>query len=162
MTEEEKKEDEKAEAPAEEKTEQQKAAEQAAKEMQESIQKAPTGIKILAFLYIIGGIMWFIWPLITSFHVLFNPWDLIPPDWTFLDKAAYLTCCWIGSIIIAMLYFGIAGGLIKGMQGAWLWAVIFAIFGLFNVPWGTIISLIILVYLFKVKDYFKMEKPQAQ
>ncbi len=156
MTEEENKENNVEEnAPQQEKTPQQVQAEQNAKEMQDAMNKAPGGVKLLAILFAIGGIMWFIYPILVTFNLVFVPHDL-----PFYQWASQLVCCWIGSLIMAGLYFGIAGGLIKGMPGAWLWAVIFAIFGLFNVPWGTVISLIILVYLFKVKDYFKMQAPQ--
>ncbi|OYT58783.1 hypothetical protein B6U71_03815 [Euryarchaeota archaeon ex4484_178] len=120
-------------------------------------EEAPGGLKILSILYVILGIMWLIYPFLVSFHVLFDPWDLIPPEWGFLDKAAYTICCWIGSWLVGFVYFGIAGGLLRGFKGAWLWALIFAIVGLFNVPVGTIISIIIIVYLFtpNVKNWFK-------
>ncbi len=112
---------------------------------------APGGVKILAILFAIGGIMWLIYPLIYSYFMIFQTPEGLP----FYQWASQMVCCWIGAIILASLYFGIAGGLIKGMKGAWVWALIFAIIGLFNVPIGTIISIIIIVYLFKVKDYFK-------
>ncbi|NPA75170.1 MAG: hypothetical protein GXO25_03700 [Euryarchaeota archaeon] len=150
MTEEPKKENS-----VDEKTEAQKAAEQSAKEMQDAMQTAPGGVKILAFLFTIGGIMWFIYPILVTFNLIFIPHDL-----PFYQWASQLICCWIGSLILAGLYFGIAGGLIKGMPGAWMWALIFAIFGLFNAPWGTIISIIAIIYLFKVKDYFQIDKMQ--
>ena len=117
----------------------------------EEMEGAPAGVKILAILFAIGGIMWLIYPLIFSYFMIFQT----PEDLPFYQWASQMVCCWIGAIILASLYFGIAAGLIKGMKGAWVWALIFAIIGLFNVPIGTILSIIIIVYLFKVKDYFK-------
>ncbi len=120
------------------------------KPTKEEIEKAPAGVKILAVLFAIGGILWLVYPLYVSYLLVFTPHDM-----PFYQWASQMVCCWIGALIMASLYFGIAGGLIKGMKGAWVWALIFAIIGLFNVPIGTIISIVILVYLFKVKDYFK-------
>ena len=65
--------------------------------------------------------------------------------------------CWAVFGIIALLYFVIAFGLWKGMGWARMVAIIFAIIGLLGFPIGTIISIVILVYLFKddVKAYFE-------
>ena len=118
---------------------------------------APGGIKLIAILFGIGGIMWLIYPFIYSYLLIFVPSDIPWYQW-----GTQLICCWVGSLIMASLYFGIAGGLMKGMAGAWMWAVIFAIFGLFNFPVGTVISIIILIYLFKMKEYFNLDQMQQQ
>ncbi len=116
----------------------------------------PGGVVIIAILYIIGGIMWLIYPFFYMWALagyFQNELGYVPWANVFLNT----TCCWIGSWLIGFLYFGIAGGLMKGMKGAWLWAVIFAIIGLFNVPIGTIVSIIILIYLFRpaIRNWFK-------
>ena len=115
----------------------------------------PSGIKIIAILFGIGGIMWIIYPFIYSYMLIF-----IPSDMPWYQWGTQLICCWAGSLILASLYFGIAAGLMKGMAGAWMWAVIFAIIGLFNFPIGTVISIIILIYLFRMKDQFNFEQMQ--
>ncbi len=117
----------------------------------------PGGIKLLAILFSVGGILWLIYPFIYSYLLIFVPNDLPWHQWL-----GQMICCWAGSLIMASLYFGIAAGLMKGMAGAWMWAVIFAIFGLFNFPVGTVISIIILIYLFKMKDFFKLDQVQQQ
>jgi len=115
----------------------------------------PAGIKLIAILFGIGGVLWLIYPFFYSYLLIFVPSDMPWYQW-----GTQLICCWVGSLIMASLYFGIAGGLMKGMAGAWMWAVIFAIFGLFNFPIGTVISIIILIYLFKRKDLFNFEEMQ--
>ncbi len=111
----------------------------------------PSSIKLIATLYMIGGIIWLIYPFFYSWFLagyLKDYYGYIPwASWMFNT-----VCCFIGAVIIAGLYFGIAGGLIKGMRGVWVWAVIFAIIALFNVPVGTIVGLLILVLLFTKKD----------
>jgi len=127
--------------------------------MNENTNAPPGGIKLLAILFGIGGIMWLVYPILYSYNLIF-----LPPmeDLPWYQWFGQMMCCWAGSLIMASLYFGIAGGLMKGMAGAWMWAVIFAIFGLFNFPWGTVISIIILIYLFKMKDFFKLDQIQQQ
>ncbi len=119
-------------------------------------EEAPGGLKILSILYVILGIMWLIYPFFYMWFLAGYLQDLygyIPWAEVFFNT----TCCWIGSWLVGFIYFGIAGGLLRGFKGAWLWALIFAIVGLFNVPVGTIISIIIIVYLFtpNVKNWFK-------
>ena len=116
----------------------------------------PKGISVLSILYIIGGIFWLIYPIFYSFYLVgylqdhygYLPWG----TW-----GLHTVCCWIGSVIIAGLYFGVAAGLKKGMPGAWVGAIVLAVIGLFNFPIGTIISIIILVYLFtpNVRKWFE-------
>ncbi len=65
--------------------------------------------------------------------------------------------CWLVFGIIALVYFLIGFGLLKGKGWARVVAIILAIIGLLNVPIGTIISIIILIYLFKpeTKAFFQ-------
>ena len=116
----------------------------------------PTGVTILAVLYMISGIS----VLIGGYLV-----GVILGD--FLDSLSSLSggevdaglpmMCWVVFIVIALFYFIIAFGLLKGQKWARTLAILFAIIGLINIPIGTIISIIILIYLFKpeVKAYFQ-------
>lgn len=65
--------------------------------------------------------------------------------------------CWGIFGIVALFYFVTGYGLYKGKDWARLIAIVFAIIGLINIPIGTVISIIILIYLFKdeVKAYFE-------
>ena len=123
-------------------------------------ENAPAGIRILAILFMVGGIMWIIDAIIYTFYII----RLIPSDVPLYQLGANTMCCWIGTIILTGLYFGIAGGLMKGFPGAWMWALIFAIIGLINIPIGTIISIIVLIYLFtpNVKEWFKKGAAEQQ
>ncbi len=116
----------------------------------------PTGVTILAVLYMIGGIS----VLIGGFLINIILGDLLGSLSTIpgADVDAGLPMmCWIVFIVIALFYFLIAFGLLKGQKWARTLAIIFAIIGLINIPIGTIISIIILIYLFKpeVKAYFQ-------
>ncbi len=122
----------------------------------EDIGEPPKGLNILSILYVVGGIFWLIYPVIYSWLLA----GALRDYYGYVPWAKWITqtvCCWIGSIIIAGVYFGIAAGLKKGMPSARVWAIIFAIIGLFNVPIGTILSIIILIYLFTpdVKAWFE-------
>ncbi|WP_083872030.1 hypothetical protein [Aciduliprofundum sp. MAR08-339] len=122
----------------------------------EDMGETPMGLNVLSILYIVEGIFWLIYPVFYAFLLagyLQEYYGHVPLGHLFANTI----CCWIGSIIIASIYFGIAAGLKKGMPSAWIWAIVFAIIGLFNVPIGTIISIVILVYLFtpNVKEWFK-------
>ncbi len=121
---------------------------------QQEVEEAPpAGVRILAILYMIGGIMWIVDAFIYTFYMM----SLIPHNVPLYHLMANTVCCWIGTIILTGLYFGIAGGLLKGFPGAWMWALIFAIVGLINVPIGTIISIVVLIYLFtpNVREWFR-------
>jgi len=120
----------------------------------EDMDKAPAGVKILAILYVVGALLWFVDAFLYTFYLS----GYFRSELGYVPWANYfvnVACCWIGAVIIAGVYTTIAGGLIKGMRGAWFWALIFAVIGLLNFPIGTFFNIIILVYLFKVKDYFK-------
>ncbi len=121
---------------------------------------APPGVRILAILFMVGGILWIIDAIIYTVYMI----KLIPSDVPLYQLGANTICCWIGTIIMTGLYFGIAGGLIKGFPAAWVWALIFAIIGLINIPIGTIISIIVLIYLFtpNVKAWFKKGAAEQQ
>lgn len=109
----------------------------------------PTGVTILAVLYAIQGIMYLAVPALLS--AIFGAFMALPG---FLEAGII---CWTIFGIIALICFVIAYGLWIGKNWARILAIIFAILGLFNFPIGTIISIIILIYLFKddVKMYFK-------
>jgi len=110
--------------------------------------KRPTGVTILAVLYVLHGLFWL---------------SMIPAISYVVEQAGVefpvevSAICWGLSAVIMLIYFGIAYGLLKGLGWARVVAIILAVFGLLNFPIGTIISIIILIYLFKddVKAYFK-------
>lgn len=108
----------------------------------------PTGVTILAVLYIISGLM------MLSVPVMFSA--MIPFEISFFAEVGGVVC-WAVFGILALLYFLVAFGLWKGQGWARMVAIILAIIGLINIPIGTIISIVILIYLFKdeVKAYFE-------
>ncbi|MFP4143486.1 MAG: hypothetical protein ACLFSM_09985, partial [Thermoplasmata archaeon] len=105
----------------------------------------PTGVTILAVLFFIDGIVML---LIPAFFMGMIPIDVFP-EMTMI--------CWGVFGLLALVYFGIGYGLYAGKGWARTVAIILAIIGLLGFPIGTIISIIILIYLFKddVKAYFK-------
>lgn len=107
----------------------------------------PTSVTILAVLYIIGGVMWIGMGAIFYSMGGFMLTAILP---------SLGILCLAVPMLIALLYFVIAIGLLKGMGWARILAIIFAIIGLLGFPIGTILSIIILIYLFKdeVKEYF--------
>ncbi len=117
----------------------------------------PTGVTILAVLYFIQGIMWLLFVVILS--VCLASMFTMPgvPEEAGDDIFAGMAMCWIVFGIIALFYFIVGFGLLKGQNWARVVAIILAILGLVNFPIGTIISIIILIYLFKadVKAYFQ-------
>jgi hypothetical protein len=117
----------------------------------------PTGVTILAVLYFVQGVMMLIFPIMFSI-CLASMMSL--PGAEEADTGGALGAgilCWAVFGILALFYFIIGIGLLKGQNWARVVAIIFAIIGLINVPIGTIISIIILIYLFKadVKAYFQ-------
>ena len=109
----------------------------------------PTGITILAVLYIIEGLYLLALPLF--FTAMLSGMMGMP------GVAAITGICWAVFGILALIEFLIAYGLLKGLRWARIAAIIFAIIGLLGIPIGTIISIIILWYLFKpeVKEWFE-------
>ncbi|MFW6197199.1 MAG: hypothetical protein ACOC5D_07705, partial [Thermoplasmatota archaeon] len=110
--------------------------------------KRPTGVTILAVLYVLHGLFWLSLIPTISYVVSTSGVDF-PVEVTGI--------CWGISLILMLFYFGIAYGLLKGSGWARTLAILFAIIGLLNIPIGTIVSIIILIYLFKddVKAYFR-------
>jgi len=100
----------------------------------------PDGILILAILYILGGIF-----------------ALVGGAIMFGIGGGVLAA--IGGVltIIGIIQFVIAFGLWTLQPWARIVAIVFAIIGLINIPLGTIISIILLWYLFKpeIKEAFK-------
>ena len=109
----------------------------------------PTGVTILAALYILEGLFVLALPLFLT--------AMLAPFMGSVDVGGMMAICWVVFGIIALIYFLIAYGLLKGQNWARIVAIIFAIIGLLNIPIGTIISIIILWYLFKpeVKAWFQ-------
>ncbi len=98
---------------------------------------APQGIKILSALYILNGIWILIFPFAQPFLL---DWKEIP----ILGIPITGILCWI----VALIYFGIAVCLLKGGPLVWVITVIFAFIGLLFWPLGTILNIIVLMYLF--------------
>ena len=113
-------------------------------------EKRPTGVTVLGILYVISGLM------VLMSAVMFTAvmGDFGIPDLEMFDNM--LMICLSIVVIVALIYILIAVGLFKGARWARVLAIVFAILGLFNIPIGTIISIIILIYLFKpeVKAWF--------
>ena len=116
----------------------------------------PFGVTILAILYAIEGL----YCLLAAFVVKWAM-DLLPIDFAGLPMMGNMLdtvelCLMIVLIIIAIFYFLVALGMLKGQNWARRIGIILALIGLINIPIGTIISIIILIYLFKadVKAYF--------
>ena len=107
----------------------------------------PTGVTILAVLYFIQGIIMMVTGyLIDSFFgSLFD----LAGDLGGADTSGVSLMCLLPFIILGIFYFLIGFGLLKLKSWARTIAIIFAIIGLLGIPIGTIISIIILIYLFK-------------
>ncbi|GEM_PF-1074267 len=108
----------------------------------------PTGITILAVLYILEGLMVLATPIFMT---------VLLGGTAGTEGLKISGACWAVFGVLALIYLLIAYGLLKGQSWARIVAIIFAIFGLLNFPIGTIISIIILIYLFKpeVKAWFQ-------
>lgn len=111
----------------------------------------PMGVTVLAVLYFIQGIIIMMTPIMVGLILASILGGILD-----LDALAGTMICWIPFVLIGLFYFLIGFGLLKGKRWARTLAIVFAIIGLFALPIGTIISIIILVYLFKadVKAYF--------
>ncbi len=110
----------------------------------------PTGITVLAALYVLDGLIMLAMPLMmTAMLAMMGMGGN--------GALAAGATCWAVFGIIALIYFAIAYGLLKGQHWARIVAIIFAILSLFSIPIGTIIGIIVLWYLFKpdVKAWFQ-------
>ncbi len=99
----------------------------------------PMSVTILAVLYFIQGIMMMASVLVIG--ALFGALGFI---------------CMMPFILLGIIFFLIGGGLLAGQSWAATVAFILAIIGLIGIPIGTLISIIIIIYLRKpeVKAYF--------
>ena len=117
----------------------------------------PMGVTILAVLYGIEGLYCiFAAHLVDSvFGFITGTIDGMPLVGDIVETVNL--CIMVVLIIIAIFYFLVALGMLKGQNWARRIGIIFAIIGLLNIPIGTIISIIILIYLFKpeIKEYFQ-------
>ena len=95
----------------------------------------PTGVSILAVLYFIDGILTIVSGLLVASLFSFFP-------------ALFLICGAVG-VVIGLLFFLVGWGLWTLQPWARTAAIILAILGLFNFPIGTVISIIVLIYLFQ-------------
>ncbi len=133
----------------------------------------PTGVTILAMLY-------FIMAGVTVVQILVTiVWGLVEFEWG-------VVCCAVPFFLVAMFYFMIGTGLFLMMKWAWFWALLLAIFGLlfaignlfstwyytewyvdgvpaylYAIPVVQIVfNGLILMYLFKMKDFFREVDPK--
>ena len=111
------------------------------------IKERPTGVTVLAVLYFIQGLMM----MATGYIVdsMFSDMFSIMGDLGGADTGGLNLMCILPFVILGLVYFLIGFGLLKMKGWARTVAIIFAIIGLIGVPIGTIISIIILIYLFK-------------
>ena len=112
----------------------------------------PFGVTLLGILYLLNGLLWLIMPFLFGLIL-----EGLIGDYIDVSVAGLTLVCWIPFIIIALFYFIVAFGLFAGSGWARIIAIILAIFGLFNFPIGTILNIIVLIYLFNadVKNYFR-------
>jgi len=116
----------------------------------------PTGVTILAVLYIINGLIALAGPFILVAWI----GSMVGMG---LEGISALTASALGIgilscfIIVALIDFLIAVGLLKGKGWARTLALIFAIISLLNVPIGTVLGIIIIYYLTRpqVKAWFQ-------
>ncbi len=131
----------------------------------------PAGVTMLGILYFVKAGFAFAWIAYLFFYGLFN-----------LGSGAWL--CIIPYFILAMFYIMIATMLYMMKSWAWMWALIFAVLGLLSATaslintasWDEavdietsyyvipaiqlVVNLVIVIYLFKVKDAFSNEPLQ--
>jgi hypothetical protein len=116
----------------------------------------PFGVTVLAILYAIDGLYCLIAAFIVdSIFEMVPMVDDLPVVGDILDTVKL--CMMIVLIIIAIFYFLVALGMLKGQNWARRVGILLAIAGLINIPVGTIISIIIPIYLFKpdIKAWFQ-------
>ena len=105
----------------------------------------PIGVTILAVLYFIQSGIFFSFPFILAMMT----------DIKAADVFANMVC-FAPILLLGLIPLGIGVGMIKGVGAARIIALIFAIIGLIGFPVGTIISIIMIIYLRKpeVKAWF--------
>lgn len=121
---------------------------------QQKPKERPTAVTIIAILYVVSAIVWF------GMGAMYGIIGL-----EFLPVAGAI--CFAIPAIFGLLYLGIAYGLWTGQNWARMVAIVFAVIGLIGFPIVTIISIIMLIFLFKdeVKAYFKegtQQQPSQQ
>lgn len=116
----------------------------------------PAGVTVLAILSFIQGIVAIVGGFLVA-AVLASVGGGGP------ETAAFFAICSGVIILIGLIDFILGYGLWILAPWAWTVSVIFAILGLINFPIGTIISIIILIYLFKpeIKAVFGKGPPIA-
>lgn len=71
-----------------------------------------------------------------------------------------VVCAVVGTVCAAFVVFHLllALGLLKGNRAAWYLQLVSSTLGLLFLPYGTIISIVILIFFFRgpVRDYFKV------
>ncbi len=107
----------------------------------------PTGVTVLAVLYFIQGLMM----MATGYIIdsMFGDMLSFMGDIGGADTGGLNLICILPFVILGLVCFLIGFGLLKMKGWARTIAIVFAIIGLIGVPIGTIISIIILIYLFK-------------
>lgn len=95
----------------------------------------PTGVTILGVLAVIAGILQILSGILLAF--LFDSGGIV-----------------VLFLIIAIFYFITGWGLLNLKKWSWYIALILSIIGLVGFPVGTIISVIVLWYLWKTRNYF--------
>jgi hypothetical protein len=95
----------------------------------------PQGVTILGVLAVVAAILQIITGLILA---------------ALTDSGGFIVLF----LIIGIFYFITGWGLLNLKKWSWYIALILALIGLIGIPIGTIISIIVLWYLFKTKSYF--------
>jgi len=110
-------------------------------------QQKPAGVSVLSILSFISGVFWIIGAVVV--FAIFGGLFIGPTDPTGGGLLTIAAICSGAFFLFGVVAFVIGWGLWTLQGWAWTVAVIFAIIGLINFPIGTIISVIILLYLFK-------------
>jgi hypothetical protein len=100
-----------------------------------SLVERPTGVTILGVLAVIAGILQILSGIILAIII---------------DSGGIVVLF----LIIAIFYFITGWGLLNLKKWSWYIALILSIIGLLGFPLGTVISIIVLWYLWKTRNYF--------
>ncbi len=112
-----------------------------------AMNERPTGVTVLAILYFIQGIMMMASGYIID-SVFGSLFDILGDLGGGTGDGLGMLCI-LPFVILGIFYFIIGFGLWNVKGWARKVAIVFAIIGLIGIPIGTIISIIILIYLFK-------------